>query len=448
MIKNKLMAQAFLLAFILLFGKNVFAQEIKQPEKGLISTSTKDAQVVKAQEVKPVRPDKKVFDTLLNADQLPELKGKTFAILQLYVGKVAVFRNGKSYHARQTMKLGHGDSVRIFDDAKARILLSGGDFLHIPGNTMMGFEHTGKGLDLNVWSGSLIAYLLPRIQGRSDSLQMKTSKGLLSLNSGKVSLNVNKDSTKVTVFENQASWKNTDPAITRMIKPREILESQSGQMQSSLLDRKAAMNMSNAASPEFDAASQGILLYNKADIALAKATFLRIQKAFPYNGASAYYLGLLYMNEGDDLNTIRQWKHFVKIDPKKAEENKIPQHLTVLIAKQIKDEIDSAIANEAKLGSQKPEPGSVAVAAFSSKGIDRYKILSKGLTALLISDLAKVPELKILERQKIQKLVDELKLTESGLVDKDSGARMGKMMKAEKIIIGEFEVSVPQADKK
>ncbi len=56
--------------------------------------------------------------------------------------------------------------------------------------------------------------------------------------------------------------------------------------------------------------------------------------------------------------------------------------------------------------------------------------LGKGLAALIIADLSKVPGLKVLERQKIDKIRDEIELSESGLVKENSKVE-NKLMKEE-----------------
>jgi hypothetical protein len=57
-----------------------------------------------------------------------------------------------------------------------------------------------------------------------------------------------------------------------------------------------------------------------------------------------------------------------------------------------------------------------------------------------IADLSKVPGLKVLEREKVQLLVNEAKLGDSGLADTASAVRSGRLMRAEKVVVGNFEV--------
>jgi len=67
-----------------------------------------------------------------------------------------------------------------------------------------------------------------------------------------------------------------------------------------------------------------------------------------------------------------------------------------------------------------------------------YRAMSKGIAAIVIADLTQVPGLKVLEREKVQKLLAEMRLGESGLTENSTAVRTGRMMRAEKVIVGSF----------
>jgi TolB-like protein len=81
----------------------------------------------------------------------------------------------------------------------------------------------------------------------------------------------------------------------------------------------------------------------------------------------------------------------------------------------------------------------VAVLYFQNLGDNKeLDPLQKGLAEMLITDLSKVKELKIVERVKLQKLLDELKLGTTPSIDQTSAPRMGKLMRASKLVKGSF----------
>ena len=95
---------------------------------------------------------------------------------------------------------------------------------------------------------------------------------------------------------------------------------------------------------------------------------------------------------------------------------------------------------EKALSTSPPEPNSIAVQTFSSRGDPIYQAMAKGIAAMIIADLSNIPGLKVLEREKVQKLMAEIALGESGLAESSTAVRTGRMMRAEKVIVGSFGV--------
>ena len=70
--------------------------------------------------------------------------------------------------------------------------------------------------------------------------------------------------------------------------------------------------------------------------------------------------------------------------------------------------------------------------------------LQKGLTLMLISDLSQVPHLQILERVRLQALMEELGLGTSGLVAPETVPRAGKLVGAQWAVGGDLAVPVKE----
>lgn len=91
---------------------------------------------------------------------------------------------------------------------------------------------------------------------------------------------------------------------------------------------------------------------------------------------------------------------------------------------------------------QDTRPG-IAVFAFSNGGSygqqkEDYDALERGMAGMLISELAANPALRVVERENIQRLVDEQNLGASGRVDAQSAARIGKLVGARYAVMGSF----------
>ena len=124
-----------------------------------------------------------------------------------------------------------------------------------------------------------------------------------------------------------------------------------------------------------------------------------------------------------------------------AASRNVGQLITLLLDDTLEEETRLAIENEASSGTTEIEPNTVAVQSFSNAGNPKYAVLAKGIAAMIISDLSSVPGITVLEREKLQTLIDEIQLSESGLVAQDAAAKAGRIMKAEKVLFGSFGVT-------
>ena len=95
-----------------------------------------------------------------------------------------------------------------------------------------------------------------------------------------------------------------------------------------------------------------------------------------------------------------------------------------------------ALAREAELANQPPQPATVAVLPLVIAGDSTVQPLSRGLAELITTDLAYIRTLRLLERLQIGMLLDELKLGRSGRADPATAARVGRLLRAERLVLG------------
>ena len=95
-----------------------------------------------------------------------------------------------------------------------------------------------------------------------------------------------------------------------------------------------------------------------------------------------------------------------------------------------------ALAREAELANQPPQPATVAVLPLVIAGDSTVQPLSRGLAELITTDLAYIRTLRLLERLQIGMLLDELKLGQSERVDPATAARVGRLLRAERLVQG------------
>ena len=153
---------------------------------------------------------------------------------------------------------------------------------------------------------------------------------------------------------------------------------------------------------------------------------------------SVIYLGLSHLKLKNLDQTISVWKEYVKVAPGGETARRLSQYLTPLLMESAKEGARKARQTEQSLITGNLDPNVIAVAPFENKGSSEYDALSTGFAEMVISDLSQVKTLKVVERMKIQALINELKLSESGLVDLNSAPQIGKLLGAGKMASGSF----------
>src|SRR5881394_3668669 len=95
-----------------------------------------------------------------------------------------------------------------------------------------------------------------------------------------------------------------------------------------------------------------------------------------------------------------------------------------------------ALQRESTLTALAPEPSTVAVLPMTIAGDSSLQPLSRGLAELMVTDLAMVRSLRLLERIQVGALLDEMKLGASGRADPTTAARVGRLLRAERMVQG------------
>ena len=112
-----------------------------------------------------------------------------------------------------------------------------------------------------------------------------------------------------------------------------------------------------------------------------------------------------------------------------------------VVTEDVRQWAQDAVAQEQAI-KPAPAPNTVAVLYFHNRSQNpQLNPLQKGLAFLLMTDLASVGDIRLVERVKLQALVEELNLGVSGLVEKDSAPRMGKLLGAGYLVGGDIRGS-------
>jgi len=91
------------------------------------------------------------------------------------------------------------------------------------------------------------------------------------------------------------------------------------------------------------------------------------------------------------------------------------------------------------------EKTAVAILRFDNNtGEEQYENLGRALSSMLISDLSAVEEIQLVERERLEELLNELKFQYSGYVDPSTAQTLGMIVGAEYIVTGAFVTVDPE----
>ena len=367
----------------------------------------------------------------VSAENVPAI-----AQIELCTGEIQISKLDKNSQTEGT--LFPGDTLQTTDNqnSRCRVAFPNGNTIHIGPATTVKFD---KDQQVTLMQGQLIAYAMPTLGQPEQAMMLHIGDGVLALTMGKVFATV-KDKPEIAIFNDLVSAVWHDSKGEKTLYPGNLVKLSSGStVEIMQAPRNMEAEVSEQMSPETPAVKRATQAFKDRDLVTATRLFKQIQQAFPYNAAAAYHLGLFELNANNTSKAVQQWQKYVEIDPDGAKKSGVTKQLTLMTTQSIQDEVKQAIANEKTLSELAPEPNSIAVHPLINKGAEQYGPIGKGLTAFVITDLAKVPGLKVLEREKLQKLIDEIKLSQTGaLVETTSRVRAGRIMRAEKLMIGDY----------
>jgi len=182
-----------------------------------------------------------------------------------------------------------------------------------------------------------------------------------------------------------------------------------------------------------------IAYYQKKEYDKAIPLFQKALATKPEDGKSILYLGLSYEGLLAFDDAIKTYKNYTKVSRLSRIRQTIEGRIKILIRKRIAQAARESLANEAQLNVASIPEDTIAVAYFQYDGAnEELKTVRKGLTDMLINDLTNVKKLKVVERTRLQVLLEEMKLAETGLIDESTSPRVGRLLGANRIVNGAF----------
>lgn len=208
---------------------------------------------------------------------------------------------------------------------------------------------------------------------------------------------------------------------------------------SSSADNLARLEQARTANPASEPAlrSLGIAYFKANRPADARAALQQAAQMDPQDGVAALYLGLAAEAQGDLPAAHSAYESYLKVGKTAKVRTQVADRLEVLALREVQAEAKRALADEARLSSEAPAPNTVAVLPFSFSGADSsLRPLERGFAELVATDLSRSSKLTVVERARLQALLDEMALQRNAGIDSTTGVRAGRILRASKMVGG------------
>lgn len=153
----------------------------------------------------------------------------------------------------------------------------------------------------------------------------------------------------------------------------------------------------------------GVALIESGRAADALHILRKVRIALPRDAGVIFQLGRACEGSGDLDGALNAYRDYLALGGRGR--NEIAARLQAVTQRRIEAEMRAVLAREDSLAAVEIPENSVAVPDYANPArSDSLAPLARGLAAMLISDLGRVGRLRVLERARIQILMDELEL--------------------------------------
>jgi TolB-like protein len=157
-----------------------------------------------------------------------------------------------------------------------------------------------------------------------------------------------------------------------------------------------------------------------------------------------FYLGLASEKVGRREAALDLFRKFDEVPADSKYRTLMEGRYQWLARKQAERQVQQLIAQEKTQEEVEGDvdPSTVAVVPMEYQGgEDKYQPLGRGLAEMFTTDLANVGRLKVVERVRLQAILNELKLSRSEYVDQSTAPRVGKLLGAGRVVGGSYIVT-------
>ncbi len=189
----------------------------------------------------------------------------------------------------------------------------------------------------------------------------------------------------------------------------------------------------------------GLAMYQKGDLSGAEESLKRALQLKPDDPKTHLYMGMVLEKQNQSDNALKAYAAGLRSNPKGKTGSAIRARLSFLSEQRLKAQASDVVQKEKSINVESFPEKSIAVVNFDGSTLPPdLAPLSLGLAEMTSNDLSKVHELTVIERSKLDFIMQELKLSENGMVDQATAPRMGKLLGSKQVVTGSLVGAGPE----
>ncbi len=174
---------------------------------------------------------------------------------------------------------------------------------------------------------------------------------------------------------------------------------------------------------------------DRCELAVAEAR--RARGLVPQDAAAVLVIGQCLERSGDYEQALSEYRGYLAAFPEARGSAAVRAREMLAFRAYSTQLARLALQNEAQLAQQPADPNTLAILPLTIAGdTAQYGALSRGLAQIIMSDLALIRRFRLVERIRLNALLDELRLAEAGRVDPATAARLGRLIQAGRLVQG------------
>ncbi|HUI11626.1 MAG TPA: hypothetical protein VL221_14930 [Bacteroidota bacterium] len=185
----------------------------------------------------------------------------------------------------------------------------------------------------------------------------------------------------------------------------------------------------------------GVIYFETHQYPQARDYLKKASMANEHDGKTLFYLGMTREYDNDLKGALGAYINYTDIASSSPYHKLMEARYYVVTRELIADQFRELAASEDSLGRQNTPSNAVAVFPLVYQGTDqKFSALGMGLSEMMTIDLGHVKKLRLVERLRVEELMNELRFSASSAVDPSTAPRLGKFLAAGEIVGGSYNV--------